>query len=162
MVKCVFGFSMLWLILAANLALADASVEIQAKALEKEIMAPCCWVAPISDHHSEIAYQLRKRLRVMLEDGQSAAAIKEALVAEYGERILAKPRGQGFNSLVWLMPPILLLVVLLLVFRYLQARVKHGPTVSSISRNKGSVSPEDLSARRQAVEKELQSIPDIG
>lgn len=167
------GFNSLWLTLLllflplavmaqeASLDPAAAALEKTAKELEKEIIAPCCWTNPISEHHSEISYQLRQRIRNYLAEGESVETIKQKFVAEYGERILAKPRAAGFNLLVWTVPPLLLLLVLSLAISYVKkmlrqpAAVVEAPTIATLSND------EKISGR-QAVQKELNKLDSIG
>jgi cytochrome c-type biogenesis protein CcmH/NrfF len=149
-------FTGLFLIISAS---ADPGIESRAKELEKQIIAPCCWTNPISEHHSEISYELRKRIRLWLEAGSGEEQIKNLLVAEYGERILAKPRARGFNILVWVIPPILFLLVLTLGLRYLKSRVRR-PLLVVEPESKPAA--EQMNQARRSIEEELKKIQKIG
>jgi cytochrome c-type biogenesis protein CcmH len=91
--------------------------------IENHLIAPCCWTQPISEHDSAVAQEMRDQVRVMVGRGMSREAILDYFVAQYGERILAAPRPEGFNRLVYILPWVALLagaaivIVLLKKFR---------------------------------------------
>jgi cytochrome c-type biogenesis protein CcmH len=43
-------------------------------------------------------------IRARIAAGDSEAQIKDALVAEFGTEVLAKPPGGGFGLLAWILP----------------------------------------------------------
>jgi cytochrome c-type biogenesis protein CcmH len=82
----------------------DESSEALIRDLEANIIAPCCWSQPVSQHYSEVSDQIRKEIRAMVAEGKSRDEIMDFYVAKYGERILATPRPQGFNVLAYILP----------------------------------------------------------
>jgi cytochrome c-type biogenesis protein CcmH len=72
--------------------------------IEDHLIAPCCWTQPISHHESEASEKMREEVRTMVAAGMSREAILEHFVTEYGERILATPRPEGFNRMVYILP----------------------------------------------------------
>lgn len=76
----------------------------QTRAIEDQLIAPCCWSQPVSEHDSEIAQQIRNEVAAMVAAGKSRDEILNTFVARYGERILVTPRAKGFNTLVYLLP----------------------------------------------------------
>ena len=72
--------------------------------IENNLIAPCCWVQPISEHPSEISDLMRAEVRQMVEQGKSRKEILDYYVAKYGERILASPRAGGINTLAYVAP----------------------------------------------------------
>lgn len=93
---------MLW---AAVVAGADNKEAVQkAREIEDNLIAPCCWSQPVSQHYSEVADQIRKEVRAMVDAGKSRDEILDYYVAKYGERILATPRAKGFNALAYILP----------------------------------------------------------
>lgn len=101
----VFRISAVLLFAAAAFPMAEES-EIAAKArrIEDQLIAPCCWTQPVSQHYSEVSEQIRKEVRAMVEAGKSRDEILDYYVAKYGERILAAPRARGFNILAYVLP----------------------------------------------------------
>jgi cytochrome c-type biogenesis protein CcmH len=72
--------------------------------IEDNLIAPCCWSQPVSEHYSEVADQIRQEVHAMVAEGKSRDEILDFYVAKYGERILATPRARGFNSLAYILP----------------------------------------------------------
>jgi cytochrome c-type biogenesis protein CcmH len=57
----------------------------------------------------------------MLADGKSEAEIKQYFVDYYGARVLAEPPRTGFNWLVYVVPPIVIVAGIFVLFRALRA-----------------------------------------
>lgn len=77
--------------------------------IENHLIAPCCWTQPISEHESQVATEMRDQVKVMVSQGMSREAILDFFVKQYGERVLATPRPEGFNRLVYILPWVALL-----------------------------------------------------
>jgi cytochrome c-type biogenesis protein CcmH len=77
--------------------------------IEDEVMCPICGTLLA---HSEAPQAERERalIRKLIERGESKEEIKDALVAEYGPRVLATPSGEGFDLLAWLVPGTVILL----------------------------------------------------
>lgn len=84
--------------------------EAEAKVIEGLLISPCCWRQPVSVHFSGASDEVRTEVRQMLASGLSRDEILDRYVAEYGERILAKPKAEGFSALAYFLPAIFLLV----------------------------------------------------
>lgn len=100
------GVSFLAIILwsVASFGADDKQISDKAREIEDNLIAPCCWSQPVSQHYSEAAEQIRKEVREMVAAGKSRNQILNYYVAKYGERILATPRPRGFNTLVYILP----------------------------------------------------------
>jgi cytochrome c-type biogenesis protein CcmH len=72
--------------------------------IEDNLIAPCCWSQPVSQHDSEVAQQIRDEVTAMVTAGKSRQEILDFFVARYGERILVTPRARGFNRLAYILP----------------------------------------------------------
>ena len=75
-----------------------------ARDIENNLIAPCCWVQPVSEHPSEVSDLIRAEVRSMVAEGKSRNEILDYYVAKYGERILAAPRAGGINALAYAAP----------------------------------------------------------
>jgi cytochrome c-type biogenesis protein CcmH len=51
-----------------------------------------------------------KQVASLLEDGKTKTQVLQAMVAQYGERILAAPTKEGFNLTAWILPFVALLI----------------------------------------------------
>lgn len=72
--------------------------------IEDNLIAPCCWSQPVSQHYSPKADEIRTEVRAMVAEGKNRDEILNHYVAQYGERILAAPRAEGFNILAYVLP----------------------------------------------------------
>jgi cytochrome c-type biogenesis protein CcmH len=71
--------------------------------IEDEVMCvECGTVLAVSE--SPVALQERAFIREQIAAGKDKAQVKAALVDEYGEEILARPKASGFNATLWLVP----------------------------------------------------------
>ncbi|MBV9916687.1 MAG: cytochrome c-type biogenesis protein CcmH [Solirubrobacterales bacterium] len=97
----------LLLALAPSAALA-ATAKTSLSDVEDEVMCPSCH-EPLALAQSPQANAERNFIRMLIAQGQTKAAIKQALVAQYGTSVLARPPAQGFNLTVYVLPPALVL-----------------------------------------------------
>ena len=86
----------------------DPALEEEAKAIEGLVISPCCWRAPVAVHYSPASDEIRAEVREMLSSGLNRDEILQKYVAEYGDRILAKPPAKGFSLLAYFLPVIFL------------------------------------------------------
>lgn len=105
--RCLLLWSLGGLVLAlfmpSGVLASSSQVEARALALEKKLMAPCCWQGTLEDHHSELADALHAEIRARLMQGEAAASIEQHLVSRFGERMIAVPNPgilEGTASLV--------------------------------------------------------------
>jgi cytochrome c-type biogenesis protein CcmH len=80
--------------------------------VEDEVMCTICGTL-LAESDSPQAERERALIRNRIAACDSKDQIKDALVAEYGPRVLATPSGHGFDLLAWLVPGGAILLVLL-------------------------------------------------
>jgi cytochrome c-type biogenesis protein CcmH len=94
-------------VVVAALALAPAAAACDAhpsqSKLEGEIMCPVCGTT-LDQSESPAARQIKRVIAHDIAAGKSDCRIKDELVANYGESILAAPRSSGFGLLAWWVP----------------------------------------------------------
>jgi cytochrome c-type biogenesis protein CcmH len=73
--------------------------------IEDEVMCTICGTL-LAESESPQADRERALIRKLIAQGEDKDQIKDALVAQYGERVLATPSGHGFDLLAWLVPGI--------------------------------------------------------
>lgn len=71
--------------------------------LEGEVMCPVCGTT-LDQSDSPAALQIKRAISRGIAAGQTKSEIKQRLVAEYGEAILAAPRRKGLGWLAWGLP----------------------------------------------------------
>lgn len=95
--------------LAALLALAvlspGAAAEQRASLaeIEKQVMCPVCGTL-LQLAESPQAQREKAFVKRLIGEGRTEEQIKDALVAEYGEEVLALPPGSGFSLSAYLVP----------------------------------------------------------
>ena len=109
---------------AALAGLTDAQ-KTRATALQKVLLAPCCWSEPVAAHHSEVALEMRAEISRLVAEGKSDREILDYYKSRYGMRILIEPEG-GRSFWMHLVPPIVILAgcgwVIFLIHRWIQRR----------------------------------------
>jgi cytochrome c-type biogenesis protein CcmH len=61
------------------------------------------------------SFSERQYIRDLIAEGETAAQIKSNMVASYGPAVLAVPPAQGFNLLVYVLPPVLVALALVML-----------------------------------------------
>ncbi|MBN2318063.1 MAG: cytochrome c-type biogenesis protein CcmH [Acidobacteria bacterium] len=139
--------SLLWALAAPCSTSSDAAL---IRDIENNLIAPCCWTQPISQHESSVSEQMREEVRTMVAAGMSREEILDHFVARYGERILATPRPEGFNRLVYILPWVALAFGVWLLFVLLK-KLRTPASASS-----PAPAPDDRYA--SLIEKELKEL----
>ena len=101
-------------LLAAPAAAAAAEPRASLPDIEDEVMCLECGTA-LNVSTSEVADQEREFIAGLIAQGKTKAEIKRALVAEYGPRVLAEPRDDGFQLTAWIVPILAALAAVALV-----------------------------------------------
>jgi cytochrome c-type biogenesis protein CcmH/NrfF len=102
---------------AALLAAAPALAVTQRTsfiAVEQQVMCVTCGI-PLAEADSVAAQQEKGYIQQLVSAGETAAQIKAALVAEYGDGVLALPPDRGFNVAFYIVPIAAVLAALAVV-----------------------------------------------
>lgn len=92
------------LVTLALLAPAAAAGERASLAeIEEEVMCPVCGTL-LQLAEAPQAQRQRVFISRLIEEGKSEGQVKDALVAEYGDEVLALPQGSGFDLSAYLVP----------------------------------------------------------
>jgi cytochrome c-type biogenesis protein CcmH len=98
--------------------LADPALEARARNLSKELRCLVCQNQSIDDSNADLAHDLRVLLRQRLVAGDTDQQVLDYLAARYGVFVLLDPPFEPATYLLWLAPPILVLLAGgVLVFR---------------------------------------------
>jgi cytochrome c-type biogenesis protein CcmH/NrfF len=71
--------------------------------LERELTCPTCRTT-LAMSDAPVADRMRAFIRARHAAGDTKGEVRERLVAEFGEGVLAAPPAEGFNLLAWLLP----------------------------------------------------------
>jgi cytochrome c-type biogenesis protein CcmH len=88
-------------------AVAYAETRASLPDIEDEVMCTICGTL-LEESQSPQADRERALIRRLIAQGEDKDQIKDALVAEYGPRVLATPSGHGFDLAAWIVPGLLL------------------------------------------------------
>ena len=107
---------MLWFAISSAVAQSSPTAAQRAiiQRLEHRLMAPCCYTQTISDHMSEISYQMRNEVASMVMAGRSEEEIVGYYRKQYGDKILVVPDGAS-GAVAFAVPPTVLLTGILLL-----------------------------------------------
>jgi cytochrome c-type biogenesis protein CcmH len=71
--------------------------------LERELTCPTCQTT-LAMSDAPVADRMRDFIRTRHTAGDTKGEVREKLVAEFGEGVLAAPPAEGFNLLAWVLP----------------------------------------------------------
>ena len=129
--------SILMIATANGVTLSDEQ-EARAQALMREIRCVACENEPISQSASDIATNMRTRVRTMISEGASDAQVREWFAGRYGEFVLFRPDVKGpADWLLWGGPFVLLAIGAAGAFLIARRPTAQGDPVSPVA-------PEDL------------------
>jgi cytochrome c-type biogenesis protein CcmH len=72
--------------------------------LESELMCPICAGETLAQSDTAPAQRIKAYIASRIADGATKSQIKDELVTQWGQRILAAPPRHGFNLLAWVLP----------------------------------------------------------
>ena len=91
------------LVVFASVSGARAADPPTAADLEAELVCPVCETT-LDQSDAPVAQRMKLFIRQRIAAGDTEQQIKDALVAEFGTRVLATPSKSGFGLLAWLLP----------------------------------------------------------
>jgi cytochrome c-type biogenesis protein CcmH len=97
------------LLLAAPAAQAGARAQVSFTDIEGDVMCVACH-EPLAVAQSPEAFSERSYIRQLIAQGLDKTQIEKQLVAQYGPAVLGKPPAHGFNLLIYILPPAILVI----------------------------------------------------
>jgi cytochrome c-type biogenesis protein CcmH len=98
------------------------------RSLTEELRCLVCQNQNIADSNADLAKDLRRQIREMIERGDSDRTITDFMVARYGEFVLYRPPFKAVTALLWLGPFLFLAVGLAVLIVIIRKRAHTGPT----------------------------------
>jgi cytochrome c-type biogenesis protein CcmH len=102
----------------------DPAKQEQYQRLTHELRCMQCLNTSIADSQVDLASDLRKEVRDLVNEGKSDDEIRKYMVDRYGEFILFRPLTNARNMWLWLAPVIFLVIGGIVAFRVLRQRAK--------------------------------------
>ncbi|MCC9597266.1 MULTISPECIES: cytochrome c-type biogenesis protein [unclassified Rubrivivax] len=105
----------------------DPVVEARMIKLAEELRCLVCQNETIAASHADLAVDLRQQMREMLHKGMSEDDIRSYMTERYGDFVLYKPPFKPETALLWVGPPVLLVLALAALFITLRRRQRAAP-----------------------------------
>jgi cytochrome c-type biogenesis protein CcmH len=145
------------LALAASTSVAAATTpRTTLPRIEQQVMCVVC-KTPLSVANGPQADAERRQIRRLIARGYTERQIKDALVAQYGDRVLALPKAKGFNVAVYVIPAALLATGLIVLAVALPRWRRRGSTTAaawSTAPAGPPPTPEDLRRVQEELDRE--------
>jgi cytochrome c-type biogenesis protein CcmH len=111
--------------------------------LERELVCPTCKTT-LQMSNAPVADRMRAFIRERIAAGDTKSEIKDKLVAQFGEGVLAAPPARGFNLLAWLVPIVggLIAAVAVAIFARRWSRARAAPSAGSSGDGRGPLDPD--------------------
>jgi len=136
--------------------LAGAALERRTMEISAELRCPVCQGLAIGDSPSQMASNMREQVRELLSRGYTEEQILSYFEKSYGQFVLLKPKFQGVNALVWLLPVLVLAIGLVIVVTKAKRLEKTPvPVAAAVAPDAASEAIDDpyLAQVREMVEK---------
>lgn len=102
----------------------DPVAEKRLQAISAELRCLVCQNETIAGSNADLAVDLRREIRTMIQAGQSDQQILDFMVTRYGDFVLYRPPFKGATVLLWLGPLLFLVVGIGALQVYLRRRNK--------------------------------------
>lgn len=99
-------------------------------AISSELRCLVCQNESLAGSNAELAQDLRREIRTLINEKKSDGEIMEFMVSRYGDFVRYRPPLKGTTLLLWFGPLVLFVIALLALVRYLRRRdqvVKDAP-----------------------------------
>jgi len=114
--------------------------------IEQSLMATCCWSGTVYDHGNK---EMELNITAMVGDGKTKTEILDYYTDQYGERVLAAPKAEGFNIFAWIAPIVIFGLGLTIIFLYVR---------TSKNNLAPKVKADDTIAYSDEIERELSEL----
>ena len=100
----------------------DPGLEARVMQVAEELRCLVCQNETIAASQAELAVDLRKQIRLKLQQGQSQAQILDFMVARYGEFVRYRPAFNATTALLWAGPFLLLVLAAFVLAKNIRRR----------------------------------------
>ena len=100
----------------------NPALEAQVMKISTELRCLVCQNQTIADSHADLAVDLRRQVREMLQNGQSEQQVIDYITARYGDFVLYRPPFKALTALLWIGPAVMVVVGLGTLFVVLRRR----------------------------------------
>jgi cytochrome c-type biogenesis protein CcmH len=100
----------------------NPALEARVMKIASELRCLVCQNETIAASHADLAVDLRRQVREMLQNGESEQQVMDYMTARYGDFVLYRPPFKPLTALLWLGPAVMVLVGLGTLFVVLRRR----------------------------------------
>ncbi len=116
----------------------------EVNAVAKQLFCPVCENTPLDVCPTEACRDWREHIRIMLAEGKSEDEILQYFTDQYGDKVRSTPPARGLNWLVYLLPPVIILIAAVLLFRTLREWTKpRAVSAATGAKRSGASSQQD-------------------
>lgn len=94
-----------------------ATLERRTDEVSALLRCPVCQGLAVADSKAEMAVNMRRQVHDLLARGYTEQQILGYFEQSYGEFVLLRPKFEGLNAMVWLLPLLVLIAGAFVVFR---------------------------------------------
>jgi cytochrome c-type biogenesis protein CcmH len=127
-VYCALGIALFMLLAVSRVDRVQAQnptpTDDEVNRIAHQLYCPVCENTPLDVCPTEACRQWRDLIRQKLTQGWTEEQIKQYFVEQYGARVLAEPPRTGFNWLVYILPPAIILAGAFMLFRAMRVWTK--------------------------------------
>lgn len=116
----------------------------EVNALAEELYCPVCENVPLDVCPTKACAQWRDLIREKMELGWSEKQIKEFFAEQYGDQVMAVPPRRGFNWLIYVLPPLVVLIGMVVVARVIGKPGKISAAAPLVEQNEKPATPEEI------------------
>lgn len=100
----------------------DPALEARVMKISNELRCLVCQNETIAASHAELAVDLRRQVREMLQSGQTEQQVIDFMTARYGDFVLYRPPFKPLTALLWIGPGAMVVLGLGTLFVVLRRR----------------------------------------
>jgi len=100
----------------------DPALEARVMKISNELRCLVCQNETIAASHAELAVDLRRQVREMLQNGQNEQQVVDYMTARYGDFVLYRPPFKALTALLWIGPAVMVVLGLGTLFVVLRRR----------------------------------------
>jgi cytochrome c-type biogenesis protein CcmH len=134
------------------LAQGNGPSDDEVNAVAHKLYCPVCESTPLDVCPTQACKEWRDLIRTMLAEGKTEDQITQYFVDQYGARVLAEPPKEGFFWLIYLLPPAIILLGAVILFRSLKewTKPKAALAVSNEALGEAPANKDDYVSRLEA------------
>jgi len=127
------------------LAQENVPTDDEVNAIARKLYCPVCESTPLDVCPTQACHEWRELIRTMLAEGKTEEEITQHFVDQYGARVLAEPPKEGGFLLIYLLPPAVILVGAVILFRALKEWTK--PKAAAPATGAAQIQKDDYVSR---------------